>query len=70
MARERYRCKVIEITAPAEILARRLAARGRESEADIAARLAREAVPVDADVTIVNDGAPEAAGAAFLTKLS
>ncbi len=69
-ARERYHCKVIEITAPAEVLARRLAARGRESEADIAARLAREATPLEADVTIVNDGTPEQAGALFLSKLS
>lgn len=69
-ARERYQCQVIEITAPTEILARRLAARGRESEADIAARLAREAAPVDVDVTIINDGPPEAAGAIFLSKLS
>lgn len=38
---------VIEISAPPAILARRLAARGRESEADIAARLARD-VPVEA----------------------
>lgn len=41
------RLAVIEISAPAAILARRLAARGRESEADIAARLARD-VPVEA----------------------
>jgi ribose 1,5-bisphosphokinase len=37
------RVVVIEISAPATVLAKRLAARGRESEADIAARLAREA---------------------------
>lgn len=37
------RVVVVEITAPAAILAKRLAARGRESEADIAARLSREA---------------------------
>lgn len=37
------RVVVVEITAPAAILAKRLAARGRESEAEIAARLAREA---------------------------
>ena len=69
-ARARYHCKVIEITAPVEILARRLALRGREREADIAARLARQAAPVEADATIINDGAPEAAGALFLSKLS
>jgi ribose 1,5-bisphosphokinase len=37
------RVVVVNITAPNDVLARRLAARGRESEADIAARLAREA---------------------------
>ena len=37
------RVVVVNITAPDAVLARRLAARGRESEADIAARLAREA---------------------------
>jgi len=37
------RVVVVNITAPDVVLARRLAARGRESEADIAARLAREA---------------------------
>ncbi|WP_262329324.1 phosphonate metabolism protein/1,5-bisphosphokinase (PRPP-forming) PhnN [Bosea sp. BH3] len=57
---------VINITAPAAVLARRLAARGRESEADIAARLSREA-PLTADraqiVTIMNDrSVAEAAG--------
>lgn len=37
------RTVVVNITAPNAVLAKRLAARGRESEADIAARLAREA---------------------------
>ncbi len=37
------RVVVVEIAAPAAVLAKRLAARGRESEAEIAARLAREA---------------------------
>lgn len=39
----RYPLAVLEITAPPTVLAARLAARGRETEADIAARLAREA---------------------------
>lgn len=50
---------VVEITASPEVLARRLAGRGRETEAGIADRLAREAaaIPDDAPlVTIVNDG--------------
>lgn len=37
------RTVVVNITAPNAVLAKRLAARGRESEADITARLAREA---------------------------
>lgn len=37
------RVAVVEITAPIAVLAHRLAARGRESEAEIAGRLAREA---------------------------
>lgn len=53
-ARERYRpTRVIEVWAPVEVLARRLAARGRESAADIAERLRRaEAVGMNGpDVT-------------------
>jgi ribose 1,5-bisphosphokinase len=52
------RVLVLNITAPVAVLARRLAARGRESEADIAARLKREA-PLSVEraeiVTILND---------------
>ncbi|MBH0238560.1 phosphonate metabolism protein/1,5-bisphosphokinase (PRPP-forming) PhnN [Methylobrevis albus] len=65
--RARYpRTLVLHVTAPAPVLAARLAARGRESAADILARLDRaDACPVEgADVVdIVNDGAPEAAAA-------
>jgi phosphonate metabolism protein PhnN/1,5-bisphosphokinase (PRPP-forming) len=60
-AASRYRVKVIEITAPAEVLARRLAARGREDAVSAASRLARS-VPVPASVekeTIMNDGTVE-----------
>jgi phosphonate metabolism protein PhnN/1,5-bisphosphokinase (PRPP-forming) len=49
---------VIEVTAPPEALAARLAARGREGAAEIAARLARE-VPLPAGLArlrVVNDG--------------
>jgi phosphonate metabolism protein PhnN/1,5-bisphosphokinase (PRPP-forming) len=60
------RVVVVNITAPPAVLAKRLAARGRESEADIAARLAREAplTPERAEiVTILNDRTvAEAAG--------
>lgn len=52
------RVVVLNITAPVPVLAQRLAARGRESETGIAARLAREA-PLTAQraeiVTIMND---------------
>jgi phosphonate metabolism protein PhnN/1,5-bisphosphokinase (PRPP-forming) len=51
--------RVIEITVPAQILAERLAKRGRESAADMAQRLARSAafqVEGSDVLTIVNDG--------------
>lgn len=70
------RVTVVNITAPNEVLAGRLAARGRESEADIRARLARE-VPLTTKraqlVSIQNDRTvAEAAGelVAVLTALS
>lgn len=63
--RARYpRTLVLHVTAPAAVLAARLAARGRESAEDILSRLERaEACPVEgADVVdIVNDGTPETA---------
>lgn len=63
---------VLEITASPEILAERLAGRGRETEDDIRARLAREtaSIPEDAvKTTIVNDGAPEEGIARFIDAL-
>nr|WP_307850940.1 phosphonate metabolism protein/1,5-bisphosphokinase (PRPP-forming) PhnN [Acidocella sp. C78] len=62
-ARRRFRCHVVEITASAPVLAARLAGRGREAPAAIAARLARAAAASGADETIVNETTPEAAGA-------
>ncbi len=49
---------VVEITAPPEVLAARLSARGREDAADIAARLARQAtLPEGIPVRrVMNDG--------------
>lgn len=65
--------RVLAITAPAEVLARRLAVRGREDAADIAARLARAdaMVPEGPEVIrIDNGGSPEAGIAAFLAALA
>ena len=62
-ARRRYGpVRVVSITADPQVLAERLRQRGRESEADIARRLARaEAVEVAGDdVTVLrNDGPPQ-----------
>lgn len=70
-AARRFPVLVLEITAPAEVLAARLAARGRESAADIAARLAREvALPEDVTVArVMNDGTPEAGARLVLAAL-
>ena len=57
--------RVIEVTAPADVLAARLKARGREGVAAIAERLTRARI-VAADATVINDGALEAAVAAFV----
>jgi ribose 1,5-bisphosphokinase len=68
-AARRFPVRVVEITAPIALLAARLAARGRESAADIAARLSRS-VPLPAGLDVVrvmNDSTPEA-GAARLLK--
>lgn len=57
----RFPVAVVEITAPADVLARRLAARGREDAVDIARRLSRAIelpLPVERE-TVVNDGTVE-----------
>lgn len=56
--------RIVSVTAPRDVLARRLAARGRESAEEISARLSRNTDRVcGADVTeIDNGGALEAAG--------
>jgi ribose 1,5-bisphosphokinase len=58
VARRRYRnVTVVEITAPPDVLLARVAARGRASDGDAAARVERRvAAPVEPDVVIVNDG--------------
>lgn len=68
----RYRLRVLEITAPVPLRAARLAARGREDVADIAARLAREAaLPAGLDVeTVVNDSDVATGVARVLAALS
>ena len=71
-AAKRYRLRVLNITAPPGVLAARLAARGRENAADIAARLAREArLPEALDIaTVLNDSTPEEGSARVLAALS
>ncbi|MEO0621352.1 MAG: phosphonate metabolism protein/1,5-bisphosphokinase (PRPP-forming) PhnN [Pseudomonadota bacterium] len=72
-ARERYQpLRVVVVDAPAEVLAARLAGRGRETPEEIAGRLARAAYarPEGADVAVVdNGGSLEDAVAAFLAAL-
>ncbi len=63
---------VLEVTASPEILADRLAGRGRETPDDIAARLARDAASIPEQAvktTVVNDGTPEDGIAAFVAAL-
>lgn len=68
-ARRKYSCLVIAVTAPPEILAARLAQRGREQAADIAQRLQREAPDFRADIEILNATTPEAAAQALINAL-
>ena len=67
----RFPLLVLEITAPLELRAARLAARGRESVEDVARRLSREApLPEGLDIRrAVNDGPPEQGVAAVLAVL-
>jgi phosphonate metabolism protein PhnN/1,5-bisphosphokinase (PRPP-forming) len=71
-AASRFPVRVVEITAPPELLATRLLARGRESAEDIAARLAR-AVPLPPGViveAVQNDATPEIGAARLLAVLN
>lgn len=70
-AAAKYAVRVIEITAPPEVLAARLADRARESAEDIARRLQRQvALPAGVDVvTVMNDGSIEQGTAALLAAL-
>lgn len=71
--RSRYvNVMVVEITATPEILAKRLAARGRESRGEVLARLARSAelgAAVPGAIGIDNSGARETAGERFVAVL-
>ncbi|MCR0983945.1 phosphonate metabolism protein/1,5-bisphosphokinase (PRPP-forming) PhnN [Roseomonas populi] len=67
----RFPLRVVEITASPDVLATRLAARGRESAEDIARRLAREA-PLPAGLAVdrvVNDTSVEAGAGQLLRAL-
>jgi ribose 1,5-bisphosphokinase len=68
----RFPIGVIEITAPADILAARLGLRGRETATDIVARLARSVTvpPGTAIDRVINDATPEEGIARFLAALS
>jgi len=60
---------VVAVTAPPEVLAARLLARGRLSDGPIAQRLQRAAADVAADVVIDNVGDPALAAGALLAQL-
>lgn len=67
------RLKVVLVTARADILAARLAARGRENATAIARRMDRAApeIVVAADTVVIDNSGPlEAAGEAFVSLLS
>jgi phosphonate metabolism protein PhnN/1,5-bisphosphokinase (PRPP-forming) len=70
-AAARFPLLVLEITAPLELRAARLAARGRESVEDVARRLSREApLPDGLNIRrVVNDGSPEQGIAAAVAVL-
>jgi thymidine phosphorylase len=63
---------VIEITARPETIAQRLAARGRESADDVAARLARATPPLPSEIEVVriaNDADPQSGAKALAAAL-
>jgi ribose 1,5-bisphosphokinase len=72
-ARERYAAvRVVLVTAPSDVLAARLAARGRGSDGDLARRLARGGAFAGfaADYVIENVGALEAGAAALMAAIA
>jgi ribose 1,5-bisphosphokinase len=70
-ARRQLPCvTVVEVTAPPDQLASRIAGRRREARSDQSARLARNvALDTPPDLAIVNDRAPEAAAAQLIAHL-
>jgi ribose 1,5-bisphosphokinase len=71
-AARRFSVRVIEVTVPADVLAARLASRGRESAADVALRLSRSVAMPDhvCAETVMNDASVEEGVALFLAALS
>jgi phosphonate metabolism protein PhnN/1,5-bisphosphokinase (PRPP-forming) len=71
-AAARFPTRVIEVTAPAKVLAERLASRGREQAADVAERLARNVtMPAHVSVeTVMNDASLEEGVRRFLGALN
>lgn len=69
-ARDRYPgLRTALVTAPRDVLAARLAERGRESAAEIEARLARREA-VTGDIDVINDGTVEDGAARLLAAIS
>ena len=70
-AAQRFRVHVLEITAPTAVLAERLRERARETDADIAMRLARSVALPDAieSRVILNDGSLEEGAARLIGAL-
>jgi phosphonate metabolism protein PhnN/1,5-bisphosphokinase (PRPP-forming) len=63
---------ILHVTAPVTVIAERLATRGRETAADIAARIAREPPHFEErieTITIINDTTLDAAARAFTSAL-
>ena len=71
-AASRFPAHVIEVTAPPELLAARLSARGRETAADVTSRLARSvALPDNVPVTrVMNDGSVDDGVARFVAAVT
>jgi ribose 1,5-bisphosphokinase len=63
------RTSVVEVTAPAEVLEARVAARRRDGDGDPRARTQRQVAGQAPDLTIVNTGAPESGAARLLAHL-